>query len=297
MKVGHRQALNSKSPYKHLYGLFYCLFVVVFLLVLMNNSSDDLLDATVILSALSPQNIAALGDLFVLASVDSTNQYLLQHAHELPSLSVCLAECQTAGRGRRGRQWQSPGGNICLSLLQHYAEPVTALAGLSIAVGIKLAQTLEQLSIPDIGLKWPNDLFWHNRKLGGILVESKVMPGQCSVVIGIGINYALPCSMPVGQPWVDLATIKPTITRNALIGKILNALIPMVTHFPQMGLQTDTLVWPKYNVYTGQSVRIQCHGTEICGIDIGIDNTGALLLLCDGEIKTFHAGEVSLRGG
>src|SRR5690606_35135199 len=125
--------------------------------------------------------------------VGSTNDWafeLLQSARAADEVVVCLAECQRSGRGRRGRSWISPfGDNLYLTLA--YREPggVAAVDGLSLVVGISVARALERLGASGIKLKWPNDVFWGDRKLGGILVELRgELATDCHVVIGVGVN-------------------------------------------------------------------------------------------------------------
>ncbi len=112
--------------------------------------------------------------------IDSTNQHLLNQIGQLPSGAVCLAEYQQAGRGRRGRQWQSPfGSNLYLSTYWRLEAGVAAAMGLSLVVGVAIAETLQQFGAPDIRVKWPNDLYCHDQKLAGILVEMTGKAGRC----------------------------------------------------------------------------------------------------------------------
>ncbi len=127
---------------------------------------------------------------------DSTNAVLLARAEAgAPSGTVVIAAEQTAGRGRRGRNWfASPGDSLTFSLLWRFA-PGTAPAGLSLAVGVAVVRALAKVGAGEAALKWPNDILQDGRKLGGILVE--LLPGAPhAAVIGIGINLHLPPGMP-----------------------------------------------------------------------------------------------------
>ncbi|HEX7025963.1 MAG TPA: biotin--[acetyl-CoA-carboxylase] ligase, partial [Gammaproteobacteria bacterium] len=165
------------------------------------------LDSGVIRLALSSSHADAL-ELIVLDETDSTNGHLLARAVQRPPhVLVCLAEQQTAGRGRRGRSWQSPyGTSLALSLMWRFEAGAAALAGLSLATGVVVAESLEQAGAAGLQLKWPNDLVWQGRKLGGILLEvAGDVTGPCYVVIGIGLNIATETGhaamQSVDQPW------------------------------------------------------------------------------------------------
>ena len=134
----------------------------------------DLLNRETILAELDNGVAQRLAWLEVYPELDSTSQHLLQ---ALPpasnSFSVCLAEFQRAGRGRRGRHWNSPfGGGLCLSVGWCFDEPPGDLPALSLAVGVVVRDVIHSMTGCWPSLKWPNDLVWDNRKLGGILVEA-----------------------------------------------------------------------------------------------------------------------------
>ncbi len=109
-------------------------------------------------------------------------------------LRACIAEYQTAGRGRRGRRWSTPlGAGLCLSVGWQFADAPAELSALTLAVGVVVRRALARVAGVEIALKWPNDLVWDERKLGGILLELTAEgQGGCHVVAGIGINVALP---------------------------------------------------------------------------------------------------------
>jgi BirA family biotin operon repressor/biotin-[acetyl-CoA-carboxylase] ligase len=133
----------------------------------------EALDQTVIRAQLGATLRKRLGDFDVRWQIGSTNSELLQRAAQAaPDLSVCLAEMQTAGRGRRGRDWVSPlGGNVYFSLLKRFGTGMGTLAGLSLVAGVALVQAITDCAVAGVGLKWPNDVLADGRKLAGILVE------------------------------------------------------------------------------------------------------------------------------
>ncbi len=133
------------------------------------------------------------GSVAVLPVIDSTNQYLLDRIGELKSGDACIAEYQQAGRGRRGRKWFSPfGANLYLSMFWRLEQGPAAAIGLSLVIGIVMAEVLRKLGADKVRVKWPNDLYLQDRKLAGILVELTGKTGDAAqIVIGAGINMAM----------------------------------------------------------------------------------------------------------
>lgn len=240
----------------------------------------------------------------VLPCVDSTNRRLLQYAREGGAApSVCLAERQTAGRGRRGRLWHSPfGANLYMSVLWSFDRPASALGPLGLVVGLALADALEAAGLEGHGLKWPNDIYWDGRKLAGILLELAPCEadGPCSVVIGIGLNVAMPQEDAQGfidQPWVDLATAMGDAhpSRNRLATLILRNLMPALQGFSAAGLGPFLPRWQQRDLAAGRVVELHRPDGVVRGCARGIDEHGRLLLEVDGRSEAHAAGEVSLR--
>ncbi|SJM95480.1 bifunctional biotin--[acetyl-CoA-carboxylase] ligase/biotin operon repressor BirA [Crenothrix polyspora] len=234
--------------------------------------------------------------------LDSTNSYLVQKSlHGAASGSACFAEHQTAGKGRRGRDWVSPfGGNIYLSILWRFPHNgLGEIAGLSLAIGVAVIRALKHLQIPDIGLKWPNDVCYQGKKLGGILIEvSGEAAGPCAAVIGVGLNVFLSGSEAekINQPWTDLSKIlgQRKISRNTLAACLLNELIPVLIDFEQSGIKTYLEEWRQYDVLKGNAARLFVGNQVIDGIVQGIDDNGLLLLEhLGGRIQSYASGEVS----
>lgn len=197
----------------------------------------ELLDRKRILAELTETARAWLGRLDVHPVLDSTNDDLLARIDEdWPSGAVCLAEQQRAGRGRLGRSWQSPfAASLAGSLLWRFHLSATALSGLSLATGIAVARALRSFGVAEVGLKWPNDLWWRERKLGGVLLESSGGPDVFAVVAGVGLNVALPpaAAAAIDQPWVDLREILGVepIARNRLAALLISELIETFVRF------------------------------------------------------------------
>ncbi len=260
----------------------------------------DLLDAKRIQAMLTPVARKLLGTVTILDQAASTNIELLEQL-KIGSGHGCvlLAEWQSAGRGRRGRSWVSTlGGGINLSLGWQFGGGVHLLEGLSLAVGVALARALAKFEVPDVRLKWPNDVWCRGRKLAGVLLElTGDLTDCCGVVIGIGLNMRLPkCSgAAIDQPWVDLEQVRPGIGRNQLVAAVVDELLPMLQAYPHRGFCNWQQEWQQLDQFTGCEVQLHTSRQQWSGVACGVDETGALLLEVDGETQRFHSGEVSLR--
>lgn len=262
----------------------------------------ELHDAGMIRAGLSARGRELLADLHLFESTDSTNGFLMaQGAAGAARGTVCLAEAQHAGRGRRGRDWVSPfASNLYLSVLWRFTGGPQAAQGLSLAVGVIAAQVLEALGIDEVKLKWPNDLLWRGAKLGGILVEmAGEAGGPCYVVIGIGINVRMPraAGACIDQEWTDLATASAgnAISRNRLAAALIDALLCRLEAFAQTGLQDYLQPWRRLDALCEQPIVVHTPAGTVEGEGVGIDETGALRVRHAGGIRAYHAGDVSLR--
>lgn len=237
---------------------------------------------------------AALGGLAVrfdieaLAECDSTNAELLRRAERgAPSGSVVVAELQTAGRGRRGRAWHSaPGDSLTFSLLWRFPEG-TRVDGLSLAVGVALAETLGK----EVRLKWPNDFLRDGGKLGGILVE---LAGRAAV-IGIGVNLRLPDDLP-DEVRATAAALTWMGTREELLARLLAALHIVLGEFAAGGFAALRDRWLARCAHLDAPVRILSEfDAPLAGRCVGVDVDGALLLETAVCVQRIVVGEVSLR--
>jgi len=253
----------------------------------------QLLNEQEILGQLSQDDIA------VIPVIDSTNQYLLERMHSLPSGSVCLAEYQQAGRGRRGRHWFSPfGANLYMSMYWRLEQGPAAAMGLSLVIGIIMAETLRSLGAQDVRVKWPNDIYLHDRKLAGILVELTGKTGDAAqIVIGAGINLAMRTAeaAQINQGWINLQEAGVTINRNELAATLINRLREALPVFEQEGLTPFVTRWAELDNFINRPVKLLIGEREVHGIARGIDNQGGLQLEQDGKIQSWVGGEISLR--
>lgn len=265
----------------------------------------ELLDQPTIESSFTPLAAEWLGSMEIHHQVSSTNQYLVESVKKGFSRgAVCLAEMQTAGKGRSGKQWVSPfGSNIYLSLLWRFGQGPAALSGLSLAVGVAIMRALVKMGVYDAGLKWPNDIFWGNKKLGGILIE--VMGetnGPCAAVIGLGLNVyvSVQSGRLISQDWVDLEKILGTArpSRNALVSQILNELVSILADYEKTGIQPYLEEWRRWDCVCGKQVRLDTGNSEVRGKVLGITDEGLLIIRDQtGELSNFAVGEVSFVKG
>jgi len=239
------------------------------------------------------------GRVTVLSVIDSTNQYLLDRLNELQSGDACVAEYQQAGRGRRGRKWFSPfGANLYLSIYWRLEQGPAAAVGLSLVIGIVIAEVLQSLGADKVRVKWPNDLYLQDRKLSGILVELTGKTGDAAqIVSGAGINLAMRRveTDVVNQGWISLQEAGVSIDRNALAARLIKELRAGLQLFEQEGLAPFLSRWEKLDNFLNRPVKLIIGDKEIFGISRGIDTQGALLLEQDGVIKPWVGGEISLR--
>lgn len=259
----------------------------------------DLLDAACVRRALPEAAADGLDALEVAWRVDSTNARLLAGSAPATGCRVLLAEQQTAGRGRRGRGWVTPlASGLALSLARRFQLPVARLGGLSLAVGVLVAEALREQGAAGVGLKWPNDLVAGGAKLGGILIEfGGELGGPVQAVIGVGLNVRLPAAAAGGidQPWTDLRALGLGADRNALAAAVLGRLLPGLDAFQSGGLGPFLPRFRVLDSLQGAAVRVLGGDGVVAGRAQGIDQEGRLLVAVDGRLRAFHGGEVSLR--
>ncbi|HEY5101552.1 MAG TPA: biotin--[acetyl-CoA-carboxylase] ligase [Steroidobacteraceae bacterium] len=243
-------------------------------------------------------------DLEVLWSVVSTNTLLLARGPPpLGESNVALAEFQSAGRGRHGRTWLAPpGGAVCLSLSWTFAQMPRDVGSLSLAIGVCVLRALRRLEVPELHLKWPNDVLLGDAKLGGILIELRAeAAGPACVVIGIGLNVALGRALitqigATGLAAADLAAAGILrAPRNAIAAYLIEACLAGLIDFEREGLRAFMDEWRRADALRGRPVTVLNGEERIRGVARGIDASGALLVDAPQGQRKFVSGEVSVR--
>jgi BirA family biotin operon repressor/biotin-[acetyl-CoA-carboxylase] ligase len=261
----------------------------------------ELLDADAIRAELGSD--IGIDDVDVLDEIDSTNAYLLRSARSATpwrGVRACLAERQTAGRGRRGRAWYSPyGANLYLSMLWRFDHLPQEVSVLSLGAGTAIATVLEQHGVTDVSLKWPNDVEYDHRKLAGVLAEMAGESGGVSyLVIGVGLNLRMGegADAAIDRPWTDLGRIISELpSRNRMAADLISALAAMVQEFMRDGTAPLLAQWQTLDGYRDTQVVLHLPDREVTGTACGVDERGALRLQTATGEQRFSAGEISLR--
>jgi BirA family transcriptional regulator, biotin operon repressor / biotin---[acetyl-CoA-carboxylase] ligase len=260
-------------------------------------SPFKLLDETL----LAKDSISRVWPIEVLPLVDSTNAEAMRRLDrgQLAPF-ILLAEQQSAGRGRRGREWVSPfAENVYYSLAVRVSGGVRQLEGLSLVVGLALSQALKESGMTSVGLKWPNDVLVNGRKIAGILLELSGDPAdECHVVIGIGINVnmAVVDTPLIDQPWTSMrAELGSYVDRNILVGELNRQLSSYFRRHQEGGFASLKDEWQTNHLWQGRTVTLTAGARQIEGEVLGVDSTGAIRLLIAGQEQVFSGGELSLR--
>ena len=213
--------------------------------------------------------------------MSSTNEWILQNIPNLNKGDLCLAEYQTAGRGRRGRQWLSPfAGQMIFSFYWTF-DPRKSIEGLSLVIGLAIAEVL------NVQVKWPNDILFDGRKLGGILVEiANHKNGLLNLVIGVGINVSLPTQTEISQPYAQLSEMDPDIDRQTLFPTLIQHLYVRLERFEKEGINAEfQQAWQNHNAFFNSEVNVITEQRVISGIEQGIDERGYLRVQCGAELR------------
>ncbi len=237
--------------------------------------------------------------IFIYESIASTNDQAKQllSSHNAPM--VVLAEHQSQGRGRRGREWVSPfAQNLYLSFVWPVTEGLNQIDGLSLLVGVVVAKAIKRLSGVDAQLKWPNDVLIGGRKVAGILLELVGDPVElCHVVIGIGVNLNMvDLFNGIDQEWTSLSKEMGSVVNRELFAKtILEELACYLDKQKKYGFSSVRSEWDELHAWKGESVSLHVGNQIVIGRVVGIADKGEICLLVDGEERKYLGGELSLR--
>jgi BirA family biotin operon repressor/biotin-[acetyl-CoA-carboxylase] ligase len=240
----------------------------------------------------------------IFAEIGSTNSYLLQQEAPAPGRHrIAIADHQTDGRGRQGREWLSaPGSSLCLSLAYTFVGIPRNLSGVTIALGVAALHALRATGIEDVSLKWPNDLVAHNCKLGGMLAETLSRGGSnTTIVTGIGVNLDLPAQLTRNNAsaWAQRAIDVSGLTRTppgteTLLAALIDQIVDAFVLFEAQGLAAFVDFWRRHDWLRGRAIVVEQAGERVQGTACGIDDDGALLVREDNRIKRVTSGSVEL---
>ena len=265
----------------------------------------DPLDPHRIRSRIGAGVLKHIARLDVFMELNSTNSHLLDAPAPAPgNLTVALAEFQRAGRGRRGRIWNMPpGSGIALSVGWSFAKMPEDLPALSLAAGVATRQVIEVLTGCAPALKWPNDLVWNHRKLGGILVETaRRDSGACHVVVGIGLNVSMDRETlkNVGEhpdSAIDLQGIANTRppSRNELAAGLVEGYLEMFRTFEKSGFRAYYAPFREADYLRRRPVTVADGPDRLFGTAEGVDSRGALIVVSPDGTRRVVSGDVTLR--
>lgn len=236
---------------------------------------------------------------FYFDEIPSTNGFMLSHTSELKSGDLCVAEYQSAGRGRRGRTWVSPyGHHLYFSQFWSFPQGMAQAMGLSLVVACSLVEVLKSFGVENVGVKWPNDIYLNFKKLAGILIEmSGQADSECQLIIGIGVNMAMSEDQGKGidQPWSDLSGLACIPNKTDLVIALHKQLKRDIQLFEREGLVAFKTRWQQADLFHGKEIRLLMGENHVDGICRGIDEQGAVLLEAADGIQAYIGGEISLR--
>ena len=265
----------------------------------------DHLDPDRIRSRIRADVLQHIARLDVFKELDSTNSHLLGAPAPAPgNLTVALAEFQNAGRGRRGRTWNMPSGSgIALSAGWSFGHTPDGLPALSLAAGVATRQVIEALTGCAPMLKWPNDLVWNRRKLGGILVETAPRnTGACHVVVGIGLNISMDSETlgnvgehPGSATDLKRMTYARPPPRNNLAAGLIAGYFEMFRTFEESGFRPYQTPFREADCLRRQPVTVMDGPDRLSGTADGVDSAGALILMTSAGTRRIVSGDVTVR--
>lgn len=239
----------------------------------------------------------------IFEKIDSTNDYLKKQALSMQQIAICLAEMQTAGKGRLNREWYSPfAENIYLSLRYPLTTDISQLNGISLLAGLAICKAIETLFPmlkPHLRVKWPNDVWISGEKLAGTLMEIQAEShGNCQIIFGIGLNVNMQ-QVPktsITQKWTALTKATNTyIDRNPLCASLITQLIAYIERFLNKGFKDFQTEWKKRDALTQRTLRLSTGTQDWEGDYLGINAQGHLLLRTrQGKQLSFAAGDATL---
>lgn len=261
-----------------------------------------MLSESLIAKAILKKNKNKKSNIIIKRITNSTNddakKILLSTQNEL---TFIFAEQQKSGRGQRKRKWVSPlGKNIYLSVAWKSRINVDKLDGLSLAIGVIIIRALKEISVNGLKIKWPNDIYFENKKLAGILIETSLSKkNNLNIVIGIGINVnmTLKEGKTIDQEWTSIKNIKnKKIERNTIASNLINHLINLIDTFPNQGFSSYLEEFNSLNYFHKKNcMALLSDGSVIKGKASKVNSLGELIFVSKDKTYTLRSGEVTIR--
>jgi len=223
-------------------------------------------------------------------SIESTNLFLVNRPFT-NKVELCVTREQTQGKGQFGRHWESQRDNSILFSIRRNFPKESNLNGLSLLVGLAIVKVLEQECLVEgLKIKWPNDIYFENQKLAGVLLENQMQSENQSVVIGVGINYSIDKAMIFETPWIDLAKITKILPDIKLLSaQIINNILVMSDHFSESGFENFKSEWNRYDMLQGKKVKCTNQEESFVGEVLGVSSKGALQIFTKNGIKELYS--------
>lgn len=283
LKINKEKILSSIKKFNELFDL-----VEISEETLILKRKLDLLDEELIF-----KQIVGSGRVLVLESVDSTNTYMLKNSSNVISGDTLLTEIQTAGRGRRGGKWFSGFARQLTFSISYVFDDISKIQGLSIGVGVAVAKAIESFGIKGIKIKWPNDIYINDCKVGGILIEVATDGSKVKAVIGVGINVYTDNLAVTDRRYSSIAE-NPTETfnRNLLAVKLINSIKDACLSFSNDDREKLFSEFDKRDYLKGKNISIQTEQGIVEGVALGIDYTGAIQLKNNDEVCSVTVGHI-----
>ena len=223
-------------------------------------------------------------------SIDSTNSYLASTKYSTKP-QICITREQTKGKGQHGRNWVSQkDGSIIFSMRKSFNEGMN-LNGLSLIAGMAIIKSIEaECQLSGLKIKWPNDIYYGDKKLAGILMENTHYKSNQLVLVGVGINYQLVDTNEIDELWVDLSRILNKLPNfQQLTAKIINNILFFLEDFQINGLSNLLSEWHHYDMLKGVRIKFRESNIELQGQIDGITHQGALKVLTKDGVKELYS--------
>lgn len=257
--------------------------------------NQTLLSQEKILSHLSDDSLKRSTEIVIFQTIPSTNDYLKQTNTASGKNMICLAEQQTAGRGRSaGKKWHSPFGcNIYFSYRRAFQKNLVELSAINLVVGLAIIQLLASQGVDNLQIKWPNDVYYKGKKISGNLTDVAITTkASCQLIMGVGINVNLAdeSTSHIDQAWTSLALIgQQSFDRNYLIAQFMQLLESYLVQYESTAWQTFADTWSHYDYLFGKHIMLY-EGEKITqGRANGVNSKGQLIIISDSGVESCHS--------